>query len=264
MGKPRLAVFKFASCDGCQLSLLDCEDELLHVADLVDIVNFPEASRRMLPGPYDIALIEGSITTEHDRERIAEIREASNFVVCIGACATAGGIQALRNFADVDQYVRLVYPQPAYIDTLATSTPISDHIEVDFELQGCPISKQHLLSVLVDLAYGRRPRVSRDSVCMECKSAGNVCLAIIRGEPCLGPITQAGCGALCPAWNRGCYGCFGVKEQPEVQALFGHLRDVRGLGERELRLVTQSFNGGAPELQIIAREHGSEKPGERG
>ncbi len=254
MGRPTLAVFKFASCDGCQLSLLDCEDELLQVARLVDIVNFPEASRRMLPGPYDIALVEGSITTEHDRERIQEIREASGYVICIGACATAGGIQALRNFADIDQYTRQVYPQPAYIDTLATSTAIADHIDVDYELHGCPIDKHQLLSVLLAFANGRRPRLSRDSVCMECKSAGNVCVIVARGEPCLGPITHAGCGALCPAWNRGCYGCFGVKEQPQAEALFSHLRDAHGLSSRQVRLAAQSFNANAPALQIIARD----------
>ncbi len=254
MNRPTLAVFKFASCDGCQLSLLDCEDELLKVAELVDIVNFPEASRRVLPGPYDISLVEGSITTAHDAERIEEIREMSRYVICIGACATAGGIQALRNYADVDQYTRAVYPQPSYIDTLATSTAISEHIDVDYELHGCPINKHQLLEVLLAFASGRRPQVSRDSVCVECKAAGNVCIMVAQDEYCLGPITHAGCGALCPTWNRGCFGCYGVKEQAQVEALFGYLRDQRGMTEAEARAAARSFNADAPELKVIASD----------
>lgn len=254
MNRPTLAVFKFASCDGCQLSLLDCEDELLAVAELVDIVNFPEASRRILPGPYDIALVEGSITTDHDRERIEEVRNMSTHVITIGACATAGGIQALRNFADVEQFTRLVYPQPAYIDTLATSTAISQHIDVDYELHGCPINKHQLLEVLLAFVGGRRPQVNRDSVCMECKAAGNVCIMVTQQAHCLGPITRAGCGALCPSWDRACYGCYGVKEQAQVETLFIHLRDQHGMTERQARAATRSFNADAPALKVIATD----------
>src|SRR6266498_6065311 len=140
--KPKLAVWKFASCDGCQLSLLDCEDELLSVIGEVEIANFPEASRAVVKGPYDLSLVEGSITTPHDAERIKEVRRVSKFLVTIGACATSGGIQALRNFADVNEFVSIVYASPEYISTLATSTGIADHIAVDFELRGCPIDKR--------------------------------------------------------------------------------------------------------------------------
>lgn len=254
MNKPSLAVFKFASCDGCQLSLLDCEDELLKVAELVEIANFPEASRRILPGPYDIALVEGSITTEHDEERIQEIREGSRILISIGACATAGGIQALRNYADVDQMVRAVYPQPSYIDTLATSTPISRHVKVDYELHGCPINKHQLLEVLLAFTAGRRPQVSNDSVCMECKAAGNVCVMVAQGEHCLGPITHAGCGALCPSFDRGCFGCYGVKEQADVESLFVFLRDQRGMTTQQAVALVRSFNADAPELKVIASD----------
>jgi len=254
MSGPTLAVFKFASCDGCQLSLLDCEDELLKVAELIDIVNFPEASRRMLPGPYDISLVEGSITTEHDLERIQEIREVSGTVVTIGACATAGGVQALRNFADIEQYTRTVYAQPAYISTLATSTPIADHINVDYELRGCPINKEQLLEVLLALAAGRTPQIPRDSVCMECKAAGHVCLMVTQDAHCLGPITHAGCGALCPGWNRACFGCYGVKDQAEVRALFEHLQAERGMSNEQALAAARSFNAAAPALRVIASD----------
>ncbi len=217
--RPKLAVFKFASCDGCQLSLLDCEDELLAVAGAVDIANFPEASRAVEEGPYDLSLVEGSITTAHDAERIKEVRAQSKFLVSIGACATAGGIQALRNWKDVDDFTRIVYATPEFISTLDRSTPISSHVEVDFELRGCPIAKSQLLEIVAAFLQGRRPNIPTYSVCVECKRRGTPCVMVANGTPCLGPVTQAGCGALCPAYNRGCYGCFGPMESPNTAAL---------------------------------------------
>ena len=210
--KPRLAVFKFASCDGCQLSLLDCEDELLSFCEVIELAFFPEATKNYLPGPYDITLIEGSITTEHDKEMILKVREQSRLLITIGACATSGGIQALKNFANVESYKQIVYARPEYISTLSTSTPISSHVKVDFELQGCPINKFQLLEVISSLITGKTPAISSGSVCTECKSRGNICVTVAHGIPCLGPVTHAGCGAICPSYNRGCYGCYGPKE----------------------------------------------------
>lgn len=217
--KPKLAVWKFASCDGCQLSLLDCEDELLAVSGAVQIANFPEASRNIIKGPYDISLVEGSITTSHDAERIHKVRRASKFLITIGACATAGGIQALRNFGSVQDYISIVYPNPSYIETLSKSTPIADHVFVDFELRGCPINKYQLLEVVNAYLNGRKPNIPTYSVCVECKRKGNVCFLVSTGAPCLGPVTQAGCGAICPSFNRECYSCFGPKETPNTGSL---------------------------------------------
>ncbi|HEU5023482.1 MAG TPA: oxidoreductase [Spirillospora sp.] len=208
MGRPTLAVWKFASCDGCQLTLLDCEDELLALAGEIEIAHFLEAGAAG-DGPYDVSLVEGSVTTPADRDRIRHVRAVSRKLVTIGACATAGGVQALRNFADVEEFTSVVYASPEYIDTLATSTPIAAHVPVDFELRGCPIDRRQLLEVLAAHLTGRRPDVSRHSVCFECKIRGNVCVMVAHGTPCLGPITHAGCGAICPAYRRGCYGCFG-------------------------------------------------------
>lgn len=210
--RPRLGVFKFASCDGCQLSVLNLEDDLLALGQALDIVYFPEASSGMKPGPYDIVLVEGSITTPEDAARILALREQAATLITIGACATAGGIQALRNWADVEAFKRAVYPSPQYIQSLRTSTPISEHVRVDFELWGCPIDKGQLLRVIIDLLAGVRPRLSADSVCMECKRRGNVCVMVARGVPCLGPVTRTGCGAICPSMGRDCYGCFGPTE----------------------------------------------------
>ncbi|MDW3178259.1 MAG: oxidoreductase [Acidimicrobiia bacterium] len=216
---PTLAVWKFASCDGCQLSLLDCEDEILALAGALDIAYFPEASSGMVEGPYDVSLVEGSITTPHDLERIKKVREESGVVITIGACATSGGIQALRNGADVSEFIGIVYAHPEYISTLEMSTPIADHIEVDFELRGCPIDKGQLIETIVAHLAGRPPRIPTTSVCMECKARGNPCVMVAHGTPCLGPVTQGGCRALCPTYNRGCYGCFGPTESPNTEAL---------------------------------------------
>ena len=206
-GGPTLAVWKFASCDGCQLTLLNCEDELLAIAGSLQIASFTEASSEVHPGPYDVSIVEGSITTPGDAARIRAVRDQSRFLITIGACATAGGVQALRNFGG--DLAPVIYASPEYIDTLRTSTPIADHVPVDFELRGCPIDKRQLLEVIAAFLAGRRPNVPAHSVCMECKRAGRVCVTVAHGTPCLGPMTQAGCGALCPSVGRGCYGCFG-------------------------------------------------------
>jgi coenzyme F420-reducing hydrogenase gamma subunit len=240
-GKPTLAVWKFASCDGCQLSLLDCEDELLALAGEVEIAYFVEARRATVEGPYDLSLVEGSITTAHDAERIREVRRQSRHLVTIGACATAGGIQALKNFADVEGFVAAVYASPQYISTLETSTPISAHVPVDYELHGCPINKRQLLEVITAFLHGRRPSISSASVCMECKRRGNVCVMVAHGTPCLGPVTHAGCGALCPSYDRGCYGCFGPMETPNTLSLTRQLK-VLGMGDPGVERVFRTFN----------------------
>jgi sulfhydrogenase subunit delta len=252
--KPKLAVLKFASCDGCQLSLLDCEDELLAVAGAVEIANFPEASRTVVRGPYDVTLVEGSITTPHDEERIHAIRRASKFLVTIGACATAGGIQALRNFKDVKEFTSIVYARPEYIETLNKSTPVKDHVVVDFELRGCPVNKSQLVEVLSAFLNGRKPNVPEHSVCVECKRRGTVCVMVAQGVPCLGPVTQAGCGAICPAYTRGCYGCFGPKEKANTSALSASWSGL-GVSEQDLVRAFRTFNAYAEPFRKESEAH---------
>ena len=244
MTRPKLAVWKLASCDGCQLTLLDCQDELLALAAEIDIAHFTEATSTSEAGPYDISLVEGSVTTPADAERIQRIRDQSRTLITIGACATAGGIQALRNFADVAEFTAAVYARPEYIQTLATSTPIADHVRVDFELRGCPIDKRQLLEVIGAFLAGRKPAVPGHSVCVDCKQRGIVCVMVADGIPCLGPVTQAGCGALCPAWRRGCYGCFGPAETPNTAALSGRLAGLGKTGD-DLARVFRTFNAAA-------------------
>ena len=251
VSKPKLAVWKLASCDGCQLTLLDCEDELLALAGAVEIAHFTEASSAEVAGPYDVSLVEGSVTTERDARRIVEIRAASRVLVCIGACATAGGIQALRNFADVAEFTSVVYARPQYISTLATSTPVADHVTVDFELRGCPIDRRQLLELLTALLTGRKPQIPAHSVCYDCKLRGAACVMVAHGTPCLGPVTQAGCGAICPAFGRGCYGCFGPVAAPNLPALGAQLRR-HGMTDRDMRRVFATFNAAAPMLKDTA------------
>lgn len=251
--KPKLAVWKFASCDGCQLSVLDLEDELLELAGAVDIAYFVEASSKELPPPYDVSLVEGSITTPHDRERIQKVREHSRALITIGACATAGGIQALRNFQEFEAFRSVVYASPQYIDSLATSTPIADHVKVDYELRGCPINKHQLLEVISAYLAGRTPAVPAHSVCVECKARGNVCV-MVTGTPCLGPVTHAGCGAICPAYKRGCYGCYGPMEAPNASSLGKALR-AGGQSELAVMRMFRTFNPEATAFRDEALIH---------
>lgn len=246
--KPKLAVWKFASCDGCQLSLLDCEEELIAVAGAITIANFPEASSRIIRGPYELSLVEGSITTPHDAERIHKIRRASKFLITIGACATAGGIQALRNYQDVDDFTRTVYANPDYIETLKQSTAISDHVKVDFELRGCPINKYHLIELCNAFLNRRKPNIPTHSLCMECKLKGNICVMVAHDTPCMGPVTQAGCGALCPSYDRGCYSCFGPAEDPNLRPLSEQFK-LMNISDDDIVRMYRGFNSNAEQYR---------------
>ena len=241
-GKPKLAVYKFSSCDGCQLSLLNLEDELLDLLGTVEVAYFLEARRQELPPPYAIGLVEGSVSTPDEEERIHQIRRDCDFLVTIGACATAGGIQALRNWADVEEFARTVYPRPGLIKTLDTATPIAAHVFVDFELRGCPVNRYHVLELVVATLAGRKPAIPTYSLCIECKRKGVPCRLVSAGKPCLGPVTQAGCGALCPSYNRACYGCFGPMEVPNIESL-GERFMALGYSAGELTRMLRSFNG---------------------
>jgi sulfhydrogenase subunit delta len=252
---PRLAVYKFSSCDGCQLQLLDLEDELLELAGRVEIAHFPEARRRSMPGPYDIGLVEGSISTPDEEELIRQARRDCRVLVTIGACATSGGIQALRNWADHEEFLRCVYARPEYIRSLDLVSPIAGYVFVDFELRGCPINKYQLVEVLTAFLTGRRPQIPTYSVCMECKRAGVPCVMVSHGTPCMGPITQAGCGAICPRYRRGCYGCFGPMETPNIASLCGHFEWRAGVRRPEIVRMLRSFNGNLEPFKTASDEY---------
>ncbi|MEX2161364.1 MAG: hypothetical protein WD751_05555 [Anaerolineales bacterium] len=255
--KPKVAVYKFSSCDGCQLQLLNLEDELIDLAGIVELAYFLEARRQTLPGPYDVGIVEGSVTTLEEAERIQHIRRDCKFLLTIGTCATAGGVQALRNFADVQEYAAAVYAHPEYLKTLATSTPMSAHVKVDLELWGCPVNKYQLLEVIASLVQQRRPALPQYSVCLECKRRGTTCVIVANGIPCLGPITRAGCGAICPAYARGCYGCFGPLPTAEFEAFNPILKATErrpGEGLRLLRTISPAAPGFEKAAKLIAFE----------
>ncbi|MBN2580583.1 MAG: oxidoreductase [Pirellulales bacterium] len=240
---PKVAVYKFSSCDGCQLQLLNLETKLLELVGAVEIAYFLEARRRVLPPPYDVGLVEGSVSTPEEEDRIQQVRRDCKYLVAIGACATSGGIQALRNWANVEEYARYVYAKPEYLSTLETASPVASHVFIDFELRGCPVNQYQLLELVSALLTGRKPNISTHSLCIECKRLGNTCVLVAQGKPCLGPITQVGCGALCPKFNRACYGCFGPMEQPNIPSLGQWFTERLGHTPRDMKRMLRLFNG---------------------
>lgn len=251
----RVGVVKMASCDGCQLTILDLEDELLALGERFDIVEFPEASSLRSHGPFDVLLVEGSISTPDQAAEIVELRAKARLLVTIGACASYGGIQALRNWSDHDVFRAAVYAHPEFVDSLATATPVSEHVKVDAELHGCPISPEQLREVLVSVAVGRRPQIREESVCIECKRRGTVCVMVAQGTPCLGPVTQSGCGALCPTFGRGCYACFGPREQANTGSL-SHTFMAGGRDGEDISRLFAGFTGWAPPFREVIGEFG--------
>ena len=233
----KIGVFKFASCDGCQLAFFDISDRLLTLP--VEIEYFLEAQSENSFDQIDVAFVEGSISTPEEEERIKEIREKSEKVITIGACADSGGIQSIRNFMNFNEVLSSVYPSPEYIKSLEKSKPVSDYIDVDLEIRGCPINKEHLYEVIVSLLMRKTPSLPEYPLCLECKRKGNLCVLVL-GKPCLGSIIKAGCGAICPSFNTGCYGCFGPVDNPNVDSLQDIFRE-KGFGDIFERILT-SFN----------------------
>jgi coenzyme F420-reducing hydrogenase gamma subunit len=263
----RVGVVKFASCDGCQLGFLDLGPALLDIGALFEIVEFGEASSSRAPdGPFDILFVEGSISTDEQARHIRHLRDRARVLVTIGACATSGGILALRAWArndgGIEGFIDAVYATPEYIDTLDTATPIADHVQVDAELRGCPIDTHQLVELLTATAIGRRPQLPSEAVCVECKRAGRVCVMVSRGEPCLGPIISSGCNALCPGMARGCYGCFGPRESANASSLADWYGQELGLSDEHVAAAFAGFTGWAPELRAVIEARGG-PPGMR-
>ena len=259
--RPRVGVVKFASCDGCQLQLLDLEDELLAVCEQFDIIEFAEATSARSEGPFDILFVEGSVSAPEHLPRIKALRAQTKFLVAIGACATSGGIQALRNWGDHEAFRSAVYAHPEFVASLATSTPIGEHVKVDAELRGCPIDPRQLVELLTALTTGRRPQLRDEAVCMECKRAGNPCVMVIRHVPCLGQVTQAGCGAICPRFDRGCYGCFGPREQANVKGLADFLQAKARLAPADLGRLFAGFSANAEPFRAAVTGYAGTPPG---
>lgn len=250
--KPKVAVHKFTSCDGCQLAFLNAGEALLTLSKLVEFVHFAEAGPVDPEAQVDIAFIEGSVSTAHDIERIQRIRHNSRYLITIGACATAGGLQALRNYTDAGQWTAAIYAQADYIDSLSTSTPIRDHVKVDLELWGCPINSHQVMRVIRDLLFDVQPHIAQEKVCLECKRRQQVCVMVTQGAPCMGPVTQTGCGAICPRVGRACYACFGPAENSNTDSLAQRLAGL-GLVDNDIARRFRFINNNATEFSAAAK-----------
>ncbi len=244
----KIGVFKFTSCDGCQISFFDIYETISNLEEKISIRYFIEGQDKNVFEDFDISFIEGSISTPEEEEKVKEIRNISKYVITIGACSSSGGIQSVRNFLDYKQIAHSVYPEPELIKSLEKSRPVSDYIDVDIEIRGCPIEKESILEVIYSVMLGKKPYNPEYPVCMECKRKGNPCVVIF-GKPCLGSITSAGCKAICPSYNRGCYGCFGPVKNPQIEAveeIFLHL----GLDKEEFKeCLLMGFNAYHPYLR---------------
>ena len=249
MSKPTVAVHKFSSCDGCQLALINMGEPLLVLSELVDILHFAEAGSVDENALVDIAIIEGSVSTPRDIARLKKIRNNSQYLLTVGACATSGGLQALRNMADTRQWIADIYANPSVINSLDKSTPIKDHIKVDLELWGCPVSTRQILTAVRALLFGVMPKEENEKICMECKRLQRVCVMVTKNEPCMGPVTRTGCGALCPSVGRDCYGCYGPAENPNTQAMANRLEGL-GLIKDEVARRFLFINSGAEAFHV--------------
>jgi len=246
--KPTVGVFKFSSCDGCQLSVLDAEDQVLPLLGKVELRDFLEATSTSAGGPYDMALVEGSITTAEDVERIMQIRRESGTMVALGACATAGGIQALRNWGSMRAVEEATYPEQKTARAMEKSLPVSDFVKVDAELRGCPVSKGQLVQFLATVVRGAKPRIPTNAVCFECKRAGNACVVVAGKIPCLGPVTADGCGAICPSFGRGCYGCFGPSDDVNLESYVSWL-ESKGVKREAVEGLVKMINSNSREFR---------------
>ncbi len=250
--KPIVAIHKFSSCDGCQLAFLNLGKNLIKLTELVNIVHFIEAGPMDFDAEVDISFVEGSISTEEEETRIKQVRKNSKYLISIGACATAGGIQALRNLNDVKAWTASVYAHPDYINTLDTATPISDHVHVDLELQGCPVNSHQVLSAIRALLYGVTPVQDQDKLCSECKRLGQICVMVTKNMPCMGPVTRTGCGVLCPRQARDCYACYGPAENSNTESLSQRFQTM-GLSSKSIAHRFMLFNTNAPAFANAAK-----------
>lgn len=250
--RPRVAVHKFASCDGCQLALLNAGEALLTLSSLVELVHFAEAGPVAPEEKVDIAFVEGSVTTSHDRDRIKRIRENSDYLVTIGACATSGGLQALRNYANTNNWVEAIYARPEYIDSLSESTPIKNHVAVDLELWGCPVNTRQVMYAIRQLLFGVVPAAEKEKVCLQCKRNQHVCVMVTKGMPCMGPVTSTGCGAICPGVGRECYACYGPAENSNTTSMGQRLTGL-GLLPDEVARRFLHINNNAEEFRDASR-----------
>ncbi|MBT3878821.1 MAG: NADH:ubiquinone oxidoreductase [Candidatus Scalindua sp.] len=244
MTKPRVAFFSFSSCEGCQLVVLTIEEQLLELVNLIDIVSFREAMSEKSED-YDIVFVEGSITTTSEIERIKKIRNTAKVIIALGACATIGGVNCLKNQFEMEKVKDIVYGEKAGDYETIPARPIEAVIKVDYWIQGCPIDKDEFIEVTKALLLGKKPRIPEYPVCVECQMRENVCL-FEKGMVCMGPVTRAGCKAICPTYNDGCTGCRGLIDDPNLSS-HKNLLSEHGLTVDEAISQYMLFGGNSKE-----------------
>lgn len=221
--KPKIAIFSLTSCEGCSLAILELEDQLLDILNSVDIVNFREGMTER-SWDIDIAFVDGAVSTPDNEGEIKHLREHSKILVAIGACACLGGINTLKNHQPEDHYRQYVYGDQAKWFGTTPARPISAVVKVDYELPGCPMIKEEFLAFVQHMLAGRRFHLPEFPVCVECKKNGNLCL-YEKSEICLGPVTRAGCAAICPTFGSKCEGCRGILRDEALKAAGVNLRE---------------------------------------
>ncbi len=234
MIKSKIAIYDFTDCEGCEVKLISLREKLLLLEKKVEIVNWRLTQESFQSGPYDIAIIEGTPITQYEIDLLKELRNSASVLIALGACAALGGIPAIMPEKNRKYWYEKIYTSqyhPRGIDAL----PLSSYVKIDFAIHGCPVDENEVVRVMEELLSGKKPSYRGYSVCFECKLVGNPC-RLIENKPCLGPITQGGCGAICVSGGSPCYGCFGIREEANIPTL------EKILGKEEIEKYLAMFH----------------------
>lgn len=244
--KPRVGIFDFTGCEGCELNQLNFEDQLLDILAHVDIVEWREAMDDK-PGEYDIAFVEGALSTPDCIRRIHDIRRRAKVLVALGSCAVTGGVNAVKNTRPIEQVREEVYGADKYLFPTLPALPLSAVVKVDHNVRGCPMTQREFLKVFTSLVMGKQPVEPDEAVCVECKLKENECV-YDKGMICLGPVTRAGCDAQCPSVGQYCTGCRGLVSEPNIAGM-EEILAAHGLSRDEARRRLQLYS--ANELEGV-------------
>jgi len=239
--KPKIAVFKFTGCAGCQLELLHLEDIFLDLLELFDLTYWAMIKRDNDEKEWDISLVEGGISTPEEIEEIKQIRKKTKYLVAFGDCAISGCIPSIRNWIPQMEAEKIVYTDTSMIHSTKV-LGIGEYVKVDALLKGCPPHRNNIVELLKSAVLKIRPRLRSHPVCVECKFSDNLCLITSKKMACMGPVTSAGCGAICPSLNRECEGCFGPMSNPNSSALASIFREI-GLNEKDIIRKFRKYAG---------------------
>ena len=231
MPKPKVAIYDFTDCEGCEVALVALKEKILDLEKKVNIVNWRLAQENNKSGPFDVTIIEGTPITQHEIDLLKDLRKESKVLIALGACACIAGIPGIISKKDRAKWYKKIYGskyKPKGVDAL----PLASYVKVDFMIHGCPADTDEIARILEELLSGKTPSYRGYSVCQDCKAAGNIC-RIIQGKPCLGPITQGGCKAICVSSGSPCYGCFGFREDANLKAHVKVLKKIATAKEIE-------------------------------